>query len=149
MLQTESLGTSCRLVARGRLLALLEFEIAINHRVHIEHTIGNLFVEVTYFLEFQLLDKPCHKRFFKFDFSILEFSLNHFLGKQAFFHLRFLECKFNLSLGSRCLHDVEPILFWLLHRRCHNLHLVATVKHFTECHHLIINARARACVAHL
>ena len=115
MLQTESFGTLGRLVARWRLLALLEFEITVDYGVHIQHSVGNLLVEIAYLLEFQLFDKSSHDRFFKFDFSVLEFSLNHFLGKKSFLHLRFLQCQFYLGLGSRCLHHVEPILLRLLH----------------------------------
>ena len=53
--KVEVVGTLCGLVAYWILLTLLEFEITVDDGIHVQRTLGYLFVEVACLLEFQLL----------------------------------------------------------------------------------------------
>ena len=90
-----------------------------------------------------------HRAFFHLDLAVLELSGQHLLGKQTFLHLRLLQCQTDLRLGTRGLHDIQPLLTGLLIGGSEYLHLITTLQLLTDRHHPSVDTSARTGITDL
>ena len=59
--------------------------------------------------------------------AVAELALEHLLGKKTILYLSLLKSQLYLTLGTRGLYDIKPLLAGFLIGRSNNLYLVATL----------------------
>ena len=126
-------STGGRTCGVGHVQVVVAFgDVFLNDAVGVYLLLGNVLVEIRVLLVAHLLDGACHDALLYFQLSVLESSLQEFLGKETFLLLCLLDGEADLGLGFRGLHDVDPFLTWLLVALCQDFYLVARVQLLSE-----------------
>ena len=148
VVEVELFGT-----ARGSRCIQVQVEVAhlyilLYHLVHINLLVGNLLVEVARPFKSHLLDGVGHGALREFNLAVLELPLQHFLGIESVFLPGFFQGEAQFRLGTRCFHNVQPVLLGLLVALGHNFHGVARVERLANGHHAPVHPGTNASVAH-
>ena len=131
------------------MLAALQLEVLLDHRVRVATALGHVDIEIRHRLVATLLDVTHQQRFLDLDLTVLEASLQQLLGVLG--RLGRLLAQRLLDLRSRLggLDERQPVALGRLRGRGDDLHRVAVLERVSDGHILAVHFTRNAPTADL